>query len=209
MNFYITMIYVLDTGYSGKHLDVIGEPDTVGHGTAMANIIKQYSPKSRIVIAKIDEQMRQCELVKMLISMKTRLRPNDILLITWVVDRNPEIDFLVSEIARTNAVVCAAGNFSSSIEGYSPAGADGVIAVSCINKSGNLAKMSNYGTDVVMYGTSVTVDSIQGQMVLAGTSASASIYASLMDRAPVKLREKFIRRAFNMLTRKFRSELGI
>lgn len=204
------MIYVIDTGYSGQHLDVICEPDTIGHGTAMVNLIKQFSPKAQITSMKIDEQMSKCELMRILLQVKTNIEPQDIVLIPWIIDRDAEIDFIVTELAKTNAVVCSAGNMSSPVNLYSPAGAPGVITVGCINKSGVLARMSNYGTEdkaiELMYGTSVNVESINGPMVIAGTSASASIYAALLDRNPSK---RFLTRAFNVMTRRYRRELGI
>lgn len=210
MNFYTTMIYVIDTGYSGTHLDVISEPDSVGHGTAMINLIKVYSPKSQITCMRISEEMNKCELLRILLDVKTRIKPQDILLTTWVVERNPEIDFIIEEIAKTNRVVCAAGNMSDDFALYSPAGAHGVTTVACINKSGSLAQMSNYSMTLpfeVMYGTSVVVQGMTARMTIAGTSPAASIYAALLDRS--KGRMSFLRRANKMLRAKYRRELGL
>jgi hypothetical protein len=207
------MIYVIDTGYSGKHLDVQANPDTVGHGTAMINLIKVYAPVVKVECLSITELMNKRAVLDIFDDLKSKLLPHDIVLIPWVVGRDHDIDQRVNALARDNVIVCSAGNFSSSVDLYSPAGASGVITVGCLNKTSNLASMSNYGSEskeiAFMYGTSIHIDSIHGVMNVSGTSASASIYAALLSRVQPRNREKFIKRVFGMMTRKYRSELGI
>lgn len=203
------MIYVIDTGYSGKHADISSEQvDEIGHGTAMINIIKGFTPKAEIIPIKVRPSMLRDELLSVFSELIDRVKVADIVLLNWVVDKDLQLDSIVSILVDRCCVVCAAGNFSKSIELYSPTTVKGVHVVACLNKSGKLAKMSNYCNDgnmKYMFGTTFITDSINGTITCSGTSVSASIYAALMSRNKTC---KFMTKSFNKLKKKYNDELA-
>jgi len=208
MSLYTIMIYVIDTGYSGNHRIISNGNDNIGHGTAMINFIKMYSPKSDITSIKIENTLTKSVLLRIISELTEKVAKNDIVLLNWVVDKDQMLDNVVLELVNKCNVVCAAGNFGKDIELYSPTTVKGVKVVVCLNKSGNLAKLSNYSNNIPvigMFGTTMSIDSINGKIICSGTSVSASIYAALLDKYHFK--KKYVDKAFNILKNRFANEI--
>ncbi len=203
------MIYLIDTGYSGTH-DVLGPPDVVGHGTLMANFIKDYSPEARITVIQIFEQSTTYLVVKMFERLSKQVYASDIVVIPWVVAGNDDIDSAVKRLTRYCKVICAAGNDDMDIANFSPARVNNVTVVGCLNKSGTKAKLSNWSKTEMewMYGTNIQQTGISGVVNCIGTSVSTAIYAGLWHRAcGTRNASVFMRRATAILGRKLKDEL--
>jgi len=199
------VIYVIDTGYAGTHIDVVTSTssDDIGHGTAMVEYIKDYNKNANITSIQLPTLTpSSCELIQLVESLIEKVAADDIVLFTWVIKRDSCFDLVVSRLALCCVVVCAAGNYSSSISEYSPCSVIGVRTITALNKSGTLAQFSNYGQGTIpMFGTNVTSSSEQQY---TGTSVAAAIYTALITR---NSSPRFFRRAFKLLSRKFANEL--
>ncbi len=107
--------------------------------------------------------------------------PGDILLLPWVVSNSKIINEKIDSLLLKFTIVAAAGNHSKDIESFSPANHPGIITVGCLNKSGQVAALSNTSGDSARPlawapGTNFYV----GDRPYSGTSISAAIYAGLL-----------------------------
>ena len=69
-------------------------------------------------------------------------RPDDLIVIEWVVHRDQVMDDIVSQIAQKSDTLICAGNFGDTIENWSPPCVPEAKTISCWNKSNQLAKLS-------------------------------------------------------------------
>lgn len=119
------------------------------------------------------------QIYKILYDLMPLVLPKDIVLCPWAVDANINVDEIFNELAGYCWVVVAAGNFNQDINKFSPARAQNVITVACLNKSGIKAALSNYseGKELVWIpGTNYDT----GPKKTSGTSISAAIYAAFL-----------------------------
>ena len=195
------MIYILDSGYAGKHqilyFDTAGKTDNVGHGTDTVDLVRLYNRRVEICLISSEANKSTAKLHKLFARLRAIVTVNDILLIPWVIIEDTNIDNDINELAALCHVICAAGNNSDSVDYYSPARATNAITVGCLNKSGAPAKLSNHPTLAkpleYMYGTNIQIDE---NRTVTGTSASAAIYAALFQRSlQFKNRTKFMEKA--------------
>lgn len=196
-------IFVVDSGY--------GNDDPIGHGTLMANLIKQYCD-APLEVMKVSHDDTKEQLARKLCALYSLCNEGDIVLMAWVIDRDADIDLLVNNIATKCTVVCAAGNFASSVEHFTPAHLQSVITVGCLNKSSQIARLSNWPSKskevVWMFGTTMKIEGKDGTHVVSGTSVSAALYTALLYRAEqLSHPEKFMTRAMALLKKKFKSEI--
>jgi len=199
------MIYVIDTGYAGQHTDVVikSGDDVIGHGTTMIDYIKDYNRKANITSVQISNLTPSTdELIKIIEDLIDCVTADDIVLFTWIIEKDHRFDLVVSRLVARCTVVCAAGNLTAPVAAYSPCTVLGIHTITALNKSGTRAHFSNYGPGTIpMFGTNITSSS--GQQY-TGTSVAAAIYTALLSR---NSSPRFQRRAFSLLSRKFANEL--
>lgn len=187
-------IILSDSGYAGLHTDISGANTDWSpwrHGTGIVDLIKTYSPDANIYVHQVPEEfnLSREKMLEHVTELKDMAQPDDLIVIEWVVHRDPDIDRIVSRIAEKSDTLICAGNFGDTIENWSPATVSEAQTISCWNKSNQLAKLSNYGDKCIpMYGTSVTMSD---GTISSGTSASTAIMAGILWR---NTSEKFLRR---------------
>jgi hypothetical protein len=101
----------------------------------------------------------------------------DVVLCPWAIPGNAIVDGMFSDLSERCWVVAAAGNSGEPVENWTPARADGVIAVGTLNKSGAKATLSNFSGKVKwVTGTNYRFEGHQH----SGTSISAALYAAFL-----------------------------
>jgi len=201
-------IIVSDSGYVGSHTDVTGagsDWSPVNHGTQIINLIKSYSPDAIIHMHQVPEEfnLSQAKMVQHVTQLRDMARPDDLVMINWVVHRDPVIDYIVTDIADQSDTIICAGNFGDTIENWSPCCVVNAKTISCLNKSNNLAKLSNYGDKCIpMYGTSVT---FSDGTIRSGTSASTAIMAAILWR---DTSERFLHKVMYKMRQYHETELA-
>lgn len=161
------MIYLLDCSLR-----------TNSHSKMVLDIIKRHT-SADVELVVIPQNPTFGEIGKIVLSLFPRVLPSDIVLCPWGVDANASIDEIFNDLAELCWVVVAAGNYNTDIANCSPARAEGVITVACLNKSGVKAALSNYSSDkelVWLAGTNYDV----GWKNSSGTSVSAAVYAAFL-----------------------------
>ena len=161
------MIYLLDSPFT-----------ETSHSCFILDIIKEHSTEY-VELIPISSEIKSKELSRIIFSLFKKVLPNDIVLCPWAVPRDVVLDGLFTELSTLCYIVAAAGNFSSSIENYTPAGTDGVITVGTLNKFGLIAVLSNYGSSKEIAwvpGTNYNTGTKNG----SGTSVSAALYAAFL-----------------------------
>lgn len=201
-------IILSDSGYAGDHTDVTGSTtdwSPVMHGTQIVNLIKSYSPDARVHVHQVPEEFNLSRdlMLEHVIDLSDMAEPNDLIMINWVVHRDPVMDDIVSDMASKSDTIICAGNFGDTIENWTPCCVPEAQTISCLNKSDAIAKLSNYGDKCIpMYGTSVTFsDGTQR----SGTSASTAIMAAILWR---DTSDKFLRRVKYKMQQYHKRELG-
>jgi len=201
-------IIVSDSGYVGLHTDVTGagsDWSPVNHGTQIINLIKSYSPDAIIHMHQVPEEfnLSQAKMVQHVTQLRDMARPDDLVMINWVVHIDPVIDYIVTDIADQSDTIICAGNFGDTIENWSPCCVVNAKTISCLNKSNNLAKLSNYGDKCIpMYGTSVT---FSDGTIRSGTSASTAIMAAILWR---DTSERFLHKVMYKMRQYHETELA-
>lgn len=183
-----------DSGYIGIHTDVTGSHtdwSPFNHGTLIVDLIKSYSPDCVIHVHQVPEEFNLSKeaMIKHVTELRDMATPDDLVMINWVIHRDSDMDDIVTEIAINSDTIICAGNFADSIERWSPCCVSQARTISCLNKSDQLAKLSNHGEKCEpMYGTSVK---FSDGSVRHGTSGATAIMASILWR---NTSEKFLRR---------------
>lgn len=161
------MIYLLDE-----------ELTTNSHSKYIIDIINQYTNVD-IQVITINDNPTYNDIVSIVKKLFLTVKPIDIVYCPWVVDANFILDDLFNDLSDLCWVVVAAGNFNKDICEYSPARAEKVITVACLNKSGVKASLSNYSKDkelIWVPGTNYNV----GWKNSSGTSISGAVYTAFL-----------------------------
>lgn len=164
------MIYLIDEEWS-----------ETSHSKFVVDIIKNHSDVE-IKILPIPQKPKFSDILSITNHLSEIVRMNDVVLCTWAVDKDERIDDLFNKLAEQCWVVVAAGNFNKNISEYSPASAEYVTTVACLNKAGIKAALSNYSDTkqlVWLAGTNYNV----GWKNSSGTSVSAAVYAAFLSEA--------------------------
>lgn len=164
------MIYLLDQ-----------ELTEDSHSKYIIDIIKGHTEESITVVPLLPNPTYR-QLYDKVSPLLSIVRQNDIVFCPWVVDANFLLDELFDDLAERCWVVVSAGNFNKDICEYSPARAEKVITVACLNKSGIKAALSNYSQEkelVWVAGTNYNV----GWKNSSGTSVSGAVYTAFLAEA--------------------------
>lgn len=173
----------LNLSTSGSQNDIM---DDNGHGTAVASIIAKNS-NAQIVPIKIANQDGKGTVLNLYLAIKMAIE-NDVDIINISLTASPSslVTAITKEaIANGIVVVAAAGNQHTNVDGYTPADVDGVIAVAATNQDYAPAEYSNYGEkiDYAAVGTDLLVETIDGTVLMSGTSLSAAYVSAIMSYA--------------------------
>ena len=173
----------LNLSTSGSQNDIM---DDNGHGTAVASIIAKNS-NAQIVPIKIANQDGKGTVLNLYLAIKMAIE-NDVDIINISLTASPSslVTAITKEaIANGVVVVAAAGNQHANVDGYTPADVDGVIAVAATNQDYTPAEYSNYGEkiDYAAVGTDLLVETIDGTVLMSGTSLSAAYVSAIMSYA--------------------------
>lgn len=152
--------------------------DEFSHGKFVTEIICRHSD-AKIIPILLSKDPTFKEIIDLILSIFPIVLPDDIVLCPWAVDANQMIDEIFEKLSDLCWVVVAAGNYNQDIKFWSPARAENVLTVACLNKSGIKAALSNWssGKELVwVAGTNYNV----GWKNSSGTSVSAAVYAALL-----------------------------
>lgn len=179
---------VIDSGYDmGRATerivsagDVTGKGnvnDDMGHGTAMADIILNHTPKAvKAMPIKVTDEAGRTSALKMYLGLMYAIEHEaDLINISMTAYKSDHASFVEGAIGEAEQrgipVIVSAGNYGEDVKDYSPANAAHAIAVSAVNKDKARDAYSNYGDiDYCAYG-SMEVNGTKYQ----GTSVSAAI----------------------------------
>ena len=158
------------------------EPLTeTSHSRFILDIIQKHTSTS-VTLVETPQKPLLNELYQIVEDLSGKVTPRDIVLCAWIMPGVCRVDQLFEDLCDLCWVVAAAGNFSKPIEDYSPARADKVITVGCLNKSLVKASLSNYSESKKMEwvpGTNYNV----GWKNAGGTSVSAALYTAFLAEA--------------------------
>lgn len=161
------MIYLLDQPLTEK-----------SHSRFIMDIISKHS-KVEVKLIELPDDPTYGQIYTIINDLYPMVKPSDIVLCPWAVDADFQVDEMFNHLAELCWVVVAAGNFNEDIEKYSPARAEKVITVACLNKSGIKAALSNWSNNkelIWIPGTNYNV----GWKNSSGTSVSATVYAAFL-----------------------------
>lgn len=164
------MIYLVDSKFEKN-----------SHCNYIMDIIREHTDV-QIELVPINSEISIGKIASIIYELFPKVLPQDIVLCAWAIPKNAQLDELFTELSSLCYVVAAAGNFKKPVENYTPAGADGVITVGTLNKSGLVAALSNYGTSkeiIWLPGTNYNV----GWKNSSGTSVSAALYTAFLAEA--------------------------
>ena len=158
------------------------EPLTeTSHSRFILDIIKQHT-SIPITLIETPQKPLLNELYQIVEDLSSKVTPSDVVLCAWLVPGDCRVDQVFEDLCDRCWVVAAAGNFNKPIEDYSPARAEKVITVGCLNKSLVKATLSNYSeTKKIVWvpGTNYNV----GWKNASGTSVSAALYTAFLAEA--------------------------
>ena len=158
------------------------EPLTeTSHSRFILDIITQHT-SIPITLIETPQKPLLNELYQIVEDLSSKVTPSDVVLCAWLVPGDCRVDQLFEDLCDRCWVVAAAGNFNKPIEDFSPARADKVITVGCLNKSLVKATLSNFSENKKMEwvpGTNYDV----GWKNASGTSVSAALYAAFLAEA--------------------------
>lgn len=161
------MIYLVDSKFEKN-----------SHCNYIMDIIREHTDV-QIELVPINSEISIGKIASIIYELFPKVLPQDIVLCAWAIPKNVDLNELFTELSTLCYVVVAAGNFKKPVEDYTPAGADGVITVGTLNKSGLVAALSNYGTSkeiIWLPGTNYNV----GWKNSSGTSISAALYTAFL-----------------------------
>ena len=167
------LVALIDTGVNGDiaarsiNLTDDGDGDANGHGTRMAQAIKQASDGRAVILSiKAFNDDGSASLANVYTAVKYAISAKaDIINISASVpdsENTAALRNMITEALNSGiSVVVAAGNAHTDAAGFFPANVEGVIAVGAVTEEGTLVETSNYGDCVKLY-------------VLAGSSSLAA-----------------------------------
>ncbi len=201
-------VAVIDTGYDWKSYgserltdgaDFTGSntiQDENGHGTAMANLILEHTPKGvSIMPVKAADAHGTASSLRLYMGIRYAIEHQaDIILISMSAHTSSGSEILNSAIVKAReagiAVIVSAGNAGSDVSDFSPANAKEAIVVSAVGRDRKIAEYSNYGelVDYCAYGTMEAFGAGGKKEIQTGTSVAAAFVSAAA--AEQKLRHK-------------------
>ena len=155
-----TRIVIIDTGVNGadEAYSVIGSDvkDKNGHGTFMADLIKESTDKAYIISVKAvgDNGKGTVSDVYNALQYAADKKP-DIILMAISIKDNPDeyvaLKSLIEDTASKTVLIASAGNNNADASKYLPAGSDGVITIGAVKNDFYKTATSNYGDAVDYY----------------------------------------------------------
>ena len=155
-----TRIVIIDTGVNGadEAYSVIGTDvkDKNGHGTFMADLIKESTDKAYIISVKAigDNGKGNVSDVYTALQYAADQKPDIILMAISIKDKPDEyaaLRTLVKDTASKTVLVASAGNNNADASNYLPAGIEGVITIGAVKSDYYKTATSNYGDAVDYY----------------------------------------------------------
>lgn len=164
------MIYLLDQPLTNK-----------SHSKFIIDVINNHTD-TEIKLIEMPKDPTFGQINKIVVELMALVTPSDIVLCPWAVTANEVIDDLFNKLATLCWTVVSAGNYNQDVNLWSPARAENVITVACLNKSGLKASLSNWSDEkelIWVPGTNYTLS----WKNTSGTSVSAAIYAAFLSEA--------------------------
>ena len=152
-----SVIALIDTGASGdnvvKQLSVLGEDvnDNNGHGSSLADVIKDASPNTKIISIKALNENGNGTVASVYVAIKLAIDSNvDIILCPFsALGYSEAIRSIIAEATDKGIkVVVSAGNDADSALNYCPANIAEAITVGALNEEGKAAEFSNFGENI-------------------------------------------------------------
>ncbi|MBR1907094.1 MAG: VaFE repeat-containing surface-anchored protein [Clostridiales bacterium] len=169
-----TRIVIIDTGVNGadEAYSVIGSDvkDKNGHGTFMADLIKESTDKAYIISVKAvgDNGKGTVSDVYNALQYAADQKP-DIILMAISIKDNPDeyvaLKSLIEETASKTTVIASAGNNNADASKYLPAGSDGVITIGAVKNDFYKTATSNYGDAVDYYAVAASTSEASATFV--------------------------------------------
>ncbi len=192
-------VAVLDSGYDGSFGDArivqgtdITASGTVqdqnGHGTAVANLILNYTPEYvKIMPVKIADEGGRSSALKLYLGICRAIEQGaDIINISMSANQasNPETIGAAIRRARQAGIftVVSAGNEGKDASCFSPSDIKEAIVVSAVGADKNRAEYSNYGAgiDYCSYGEMGVLGRDKKEVTMSGTSVSAALVSAVI-----------------------------
>lgn len=148
------------------------------HSAKMLYVLKENTIEV-VKHIEIPTQPTINQLISIVNDLLYKVLPSDIVVCPWAIPFNQRVNEVFENLSKSCFVVTAAGNSNTEIETYSPASANGVIVVGCLNKSGNKATLSNYSNTKKLVWVTGTNYNINGT-IESGSSVSAMLYAAYL-----------------------------
>lgn len=168
-----------------KDFTHLGLSDTMGHGTHVAGLIKQYAGTSGycLVIYKVFDPSLPTIKINLTAALREVAKSTTIVNFSGGGSERSEAEFrAVFELShRGTVLVFAAGNDGQdlNVAPYYPASYDlGSVVVGCLGKNGFPSRISNYGSKITQweFGTNIRSTFPNGKYeILSGTSMSTAI----------------------------------
>ena len=185
-----TRVVIIDTGVNGadEAYSVIGSDtkDQNGHGTFMAEQIKESTNKAYIISVKAvrDNGKGNVSDVYTALQFAADLKPDIILMAVSIKDKPDEyaaLKTLIEDTASKTVLIASAGNNNADAAKFLPAGADGVITIGAVKDDYGKVASSNYGDAVDYYvvaaSTSEAAASFVGKYIAKDDSGVVVSYA--------------------------------
>lgn len=184
------VIALIDTGVNGSvssSVSMIGDDtsDSNGHGTRMAQLIKETNPDAQIMSIKALGADGTGDASAIIAAIKYAVQNNaGIINLSVSALKNSDYDLVAKAIAEAQSkgikVVAAAGNKSMDASHFIPAGIDGVITIGAADKNGERLASSNYG------------DCVEYNVIADSTSEAAAIYSALLSMEKGEIDNKLV-----------------
>ncbi len=184
------VIALIDTGVNGSvdsAVSMIGDDtsDSNGHGTRMAQLIKETNPDAKIMSIKAIGADGNGDASTIIAAIKYATENNaGIINLSVSALKSADCELVAKAIAEAQSkgikVVAAAGNKSMDASHFIPASIDGVITIGAANKNGERLSSSNFG------------DCVEYNVVADSTSEAAAIYSALLSMGKGEIDNKLV-----------------
>jgi subtilisin family serine protease len=208
-----TGVYTLHEQFAGKlqlpSLDVIGDDDDPsesgpgiawGHGTHVAGVIAAMSPAARILPVRVLDEDGRGNTFLLAYAIEWAAQQAGVKVINLSLGTDSDSKILRDVIAETAeqgiVVVAAAGNTGTSKVQY-PAGYDGVIGVTAVDRQSHKASFANFGkgwVDIAAPGVGIMSTMINqhgpGYATWSGTSMSTAFVSGAAALVAAKMQSQ-------------------